>query len=218
MTKTDKKIISVFLLLIMIIAQISPVFAVDYVGQETTKTLTQYLIENGVDGNGDGVLSDAEWAKVKNLDLKNIDLTGIEKAVNLKKLSLLEGCNVDVIDFSKLTKLKSLSMNDLTLSDNTQSNIEKATNLERLVLYCCENYTKINYDSLQKLTYLEIYYCTDNNTSYKFPSIPNLKELYFFSDDAIYLDFTELENIDYLDITISDDDGTVKFPKFNNLK
>ena len=84
MTKTDQKIISIFLLLIMIITQISPVFAADYAGQEETKTLTQYLKENGVDGNDDGVLSDAEWAKVKNLDLMNVDLTGIEKAVNLK--------------------------------------------------------------------------------------------------------------------------------------
>ena len=184
MTKTDQKIISIFLLLIMIIAQISPVFAADYAGQETTKTLTQYLIENGVDGDGDGVLSDAEWAKVKNLnltnvDFTNVDLTGIEKAVNLKNLDITKYDNFDAVDFSKFTKLERLSLDRVTLSDNAQSSIGKATNLKRLTLYNCKNYSKIDYSSLKKLTDLCICYCEDVSTSFKFPAIANLKDLYF---------------------------------------
>ena len=216
MTKTDKKIISIFLLLIMIIAQLSPVFAADNAEQETTKTLTQYLIENGVDGNGDGFLSDAEWVKVKNLDLTNVDLTGIEKAVNLKKLWISEGCNLDNVDFSKLTKLETLYLYNVTLTDNAQNNIGKASSLESLGLSKCVNYTKINYSGLQKLTYLDIYNCKDNNTSYKFPSIPTLVNLDYNTDEEVYIDFSELSDIDYLRVCLMK--GTAKFPKFCDLK
>ena len=215
MTKTDKKIISIFLLLIMIIAQLSPVFAADYVGQETTKTLTQYLIENGVDGNGDGVLSDAEWAKVKNLDLTNVDLTGIEKAVNLKKLWIKKGCILDVVDFSKLTKLEALFLNSITLSDNAQANIGKATNLKSLSLNCCANYSKINFANLQKLYDLYIYDCYDANTSIKFPALASLKDLYFIAYENESVDFSELANLEYLRVGLAE--GIAKFPKFNNL-
>lgn len=215
MTKTDKKIISIFLLLIMIIAQLSPVFAADYAGQETTKTLTQYLIENGVDGNGDGVLSDAEWAKVKNLDLMNVDLTGIEKAVNLKKLWLKKGCNLDVADFSKLTKLEELFLNSITLSDNAQANIGKATNLKSLSLNCCVNYSKINFANLQKLYDLYIYDCYDVNTTFKLPVMASLKDLYFIAYANESVDFSELADIEYLRVGLGE--GTAKFPKFNNL-
>ena len=220
MTKTDKKIISMFLLLIMIIAQLSPVFAADYAGQETTKTLTQYLIENGVDGDGDGVLSDAEWAKVKNLnltnvDFTNVDLTGIEKAVNLKNLDITKYDNFDAVDFSKFTKLERLSLDRVTLSDNAQSSIGKATNLKRLTLYNCKNYSKIDYSSLKKLTDLCICYCEDVSTSFKFPAIANLKDLYFIANGNESVDFSELADLEYLEVGLGE--GTAKFPKFNNL-
>ena len=35
-------------------------------------------------------------------------------------------------------------------------------------------------------------------------------------NDQIYVDFSELANIDYLRVGLTN--GTVKFPKFNNLK
>lgn len=69
MSKTDKKITSIFLILIMFIVQITPVFAVDYNTGESIKSLESYLIENGVDANKDGALSEVEWGKVKNLIL-----------------------------------------------------------------------------------------------------------------------------------------------------
>ena len=173
MKKVNKRIISVFLLLIMIIAQFSPIFAEDYTKQETTKTLVQYLIENGVDENDDNVLSDAEWAKVKNLDLTNVDLTGIEKAVNLKELSLSKRCNLNSVDFSKLTKLESLRLSNVTL--------------------------------------------TDENTYYKFPSIPNLKSFSFYDPpNGSYLDLCELGGIE--DLSLSNWIGKVKFPIFTDLK
>lgn len=216
MTKTDKKIISIFLLLIMIIAQLSPVFAADYAGQETTKTLTQYLIENGVDGNGDGVLSDAEWAKVKNLDLTNVDLTGIEKAVNLKRLYISEGCNLDNVDFSKLVNLETLMLSDITLTVTAEQNLGKAVSLLSLNLYNCTNYAEIPYGDLNELAYLDIYSCCETQKAYvEFPKMGNLKSFSFMENEQTIVDITKLDGLNYLYFSGS---STIKLPKFKDLQ
>ena len=89
MKKVNRKIISIFLLLIITASQIGPAVIATENNATETQTLEQYLIENGVDTDGDKRISDAEWAKVKNLDLyewskKISDFTGLEKAVNLQ--------------------------------------------------------------------------------------------------------------------------------------
>lgn len=215
MTKTDKKIISIFLLLILLIVQLSPVFAADYEGQETKKTLTQYLIENGVDGDGDGVLSDAEWAKVKNLDLTNIDLIGIEKAVNLKNLYIDECYNMDEVDFSKFTKLENLSLSDVTLSDAVQDSIGGLSNLESLELSVRANYSKIDYTKLQKLRRLFINASEYDCSEFRLPKMAGLKELNFIANKDQSIDLTQLGDLESLIVSL--EGGRVSCPKFTNL-
>ena len=116
MKKVNRKIISIFLLLIIMASQIGPAVIAIENNITATKTLEQYLIEKGVDTDGDKKISDAEWAKVKNLDVygwseKINDFTGLEKAVNLKYLELTN-CNLN-IDFSKFINLEKLTIHIL---------------------------------------------------------------------------------------------------------
>ncbi len=82
-----RRITSIFLLLIILLAQIG--LAV-IAAEDTSKTLEQYLIESGLDKDNNGTLSEKEWAKIKNLNLindyggtENIkDIKNIEKAIN----------------------------------------------------------------------------------------------------------------------------------------
>ena len=121
MKKTDKKIISIFLVLIILISQFSPIIA----GEEEYTyelSLEQYLISIGGDEDGDKRISDEEWKKVKNLDLrdysliKSTDLTGIEKAVNLKLLRVIRA-DLSSIDFSKLKNLQELYIDECSLKN-----------------------------------------------------------------------------------------------------
>ena len=193
MSKLDKKIISIFLLIILLISQFSIVFAADYGEQETKKTLTQYLIENGVDENGDNVLSDAEWAKVKNLNLdEDIDITGIEKAVNLKSLEMV-GINPATIDFSKLTKLESLYIYGGIPELSSELRIE-GKKIKNLYLQDRDgNLEKLDISDLTSLENITIYmYSGDYDIV--FPDTNTVKELNCFDDMRIS------GNADYADL------------------
>ena len=233
MKKVNRKIISIFLLLIIIALQIGPaVIATENMATET-QTLEQYLIENGVDTDEDKKISDAEWAKVKNLDLygwskKISDFTGLEKAVNLQYLELedhdfsnvnftnfsklkelrMYNCNAN-IDCSKLTNLETLILKNVTSEIN---NIEKLTNLEYLQIdsTIC---SQIDFTKLTQLKQLNIQGSEKERSVIKLPAMPKLEELACYS---IYdLDISELSNLG--DIFIKDCTN-VKLSKFNNLK
>jgi len=91
MSKLDKKIISMVLVLIILISQFSMVFAVD---SEKT-TLEQYLKDRGVDIN-----SKQDCLDIIQLSLINItDIEKIQKAVNLKTLMITD-CDISKIDFT----------------------------------------------------------------------------------------------------------------------
>ena len=202
-----KKIISIFLLLIIMASQIGPAVIAT---EDISMTLEQYLIKNGVDTDGDKKISDAEWAKVKNLELygsieKISDFTGIEKATNLKSLALTE-CSAN-IDFSKLINLKKLIFKKVTSEIN---NIEKLTNLEYLEIDV-NTYQKIDFSKLTHLKELDIY-GSDKKNVVKLPAMPKLKKL---SCNFIYdLDISELGDLVALDINNC---TNVKLPQFNKL-
>lgn len=150
MEKIDKKIVSMLLVLMIFISQFAIVFATDYATGEEVKTLTDYLIENGVDADGDGILSDAEWAKVHELVLdEKIDITGIEKAVNLKCLSIYD--NISSIDFPKMDNLEMLCIYNCT----GNINMSKLVNLKSLSLFT-ENLKEISFPKFNNLEFLDM--------------------------------------------------------------
>ena len=149
-----KKIISIFLLLIIIVSQIGPAVIAT---EDTSITLEQYLIKNGVDTDGDKKISDAEWTKVKNLylcsdiqDIKNVK--EIEKAINLKSLDIngIDGFNT--IDFSKLQKLESLS---ISYSDEVKnldfSKVSNTKNLKSLYIDYSGDKSTLDFSKLTNL-------------------------------------------------------------------
>ena len=190
MKKVNRKIISIFLLLIIIASQMGSAVIATENNTTLTKTLEQYLIENGVDTDGDKRISDAEWAKVKNLDLygwseKINDFTGLEKAVNLQYLELTN-CNVN-IDFSKFINLEKLTIDPYT-------------------------YSKIDFTKLTHLKQLEIRGTEKEKSVIKLSGMNQLEEL--TCNDIYDLDISELENLENLDIY---DCIYIKLPKFNKL-
>ena len=190
MKKVNRKIISIFLLLIIMASQIGPAVIAIENNITATKTLEQYLIEKGVDTDGDKRISDAEWAKVKNLDVygwseKINDFTGLEKAVNLKYLELTN-CNLN-IDFSKFINLEKLTIDPYT-------------------------YSKIDFTKLKHLKKLEIRGTEKEKSVIKLPGMNQLEEL---TCSNIYdLDISELCDIVALNISNC---TNIKLPKFNKL-
>ena len=149
-----KKIISLFLLLMILLSQIGPAVIAT---EDTSITLEQYLIKNGVDTDGDKKISDAEWAKVKNLylsydeDIKNVK--EVEKAINLKSLNIYGTDGFNTIDFSKLQNLESLV---ISYSDEVKNlDFSKVSNTKNLKsLYINYNGDKSTLD-FSKLTNLQ---------------------------------------------------------------
>ena len=190
MKKVNRKIISIFLLLIIIASQIGPAVIATENNTTATQTLEQYLIENGVDTDGDKRISDAEWAKVKNLDVydwseKINDFTGLEKAVNLKYLELTN-CNVN-IDFSKLVNLEKFTIDSYT-------------------------YSKIDFTKLTHLKQLEIRGTEKEKNVIKLSGMNQLEKLTCkYIDD---LDLSELSNLGSLYMF---DCTNIKLPRFNKL-
>ena len=197
-----KKIISIFLLLIITASQIGPAVIAT---EDTSMTLEQYLIKNGVDTDGDKKISDAEWAKVKNLylcsyiqDIKNVK--EIEKAINLKSLGIngIDGFNT--IDFSKLQKLESLS---ISYSDEVKNlDFSKVSNTKNLKsLYINYNGDKSTLD-FSKLTNLqeENIPIPDDITIYKNGEIFELRTDGKIEYENNIIEVSELYNTDHYNI------------------
>lgn len=217
MSKTDKKVISIFLLLIMFISQFSMILATEGI-EKPTKTLTQYLIENGVDENGDGELSDAEWAKVKKLNLENIDLAGIEKAINLQYL-YVNTCNLENIDFSKLDKLETV---DIYNCYGIKSIEKAAPNLKSLDFYKInsgDSILEIDFSNFEKLEDLSMNLWNSNFSMKKtidLSKLENLKSIYIdgFNVNIKFPIFKSLSYINLKDVNI---EGNLDFEACENV-
>ena len=186
MKKVNRKIISIFLLLIIIASQMgSAVIATE----DTSITLEQYLIENGVDKDGDKKISDAEWANVKNLymfkEYYNIkDIKNIEKAINLEHLYInnIEGFNT--IDFSKLQNLEFLFINyDNDINDLDFSKIFDAKKLSALCISYAGNMSTLDFSKLANLKALMM---ISNIKKMNLPKFNNI--------DYIYIECTYVED------------------------
>jgi len=199
-----RKVISLLLLVVMLASQFSVVFAEEQQFPTTggTMYLLDYLIDNGLDEDEDGTLSDVEWAKVKNLDFSDvegdIDISGIENAINLRTLSLTlhETPNFSNIDFSKLQKLEKL---DVNYTFNI-SNISNATSLKELYVHECD-ISNIDFSKLTKLEYLSIntYSGQEIDLSVISDAI-NLRDVSLWGDLANVsssdIDFSKLQNLE----------------------
>ena len=225
MSRTDKKVISIFLLLIILLAQISPVFATTEPA-EAEITLTQYLIKNGVDANEDNVLSDAEWATVKNLELvaDEVDCTNIEKAVNLKSLTL-QGIDPNEVDFTKLNNLEKLYIDLEGYNFDSPINIvlPKLDKLKELTIINSNVYEDIyneeqsiisssigkidisNLNNIEKIDFNYTYIC-----ELIFPNLENIKEFYIANNNSISLDLSNATNLMLGEIMISEEINTVE--------
>ena len=209
-----KKIISIFLLLIIIASQIGPAVIAT---EDTSMTLEQYLIKNGVDTDGDKKISDAEWAKVKNLyldsDIKNVK--EVEKAINLKSLNIDDTDGFNAIDFSKLQKLESLS---ISYSDEVKnldfSKVSNTKNLKSLYINYNGDIKNLDFSKLIQLKELSIIGNGEENKNViKLPAMQRLEDLHC---RYIYdLDISELSNLGILEIR---DCTNIKLPKFVKLK
>lgn len=152
-----RRITSIFLLLIILLAQIG--LAV-IAAEDTSKTLEQYLIESGLDKDNNGTLSEKEWAKIKNLNLindyggtENIkDIKNIEKAINLKYLYIKDMDGFNTIDFSKLQNLESLS---ISYSDEVKnldfSKVSNTKNLKSLYIDYSGDKSTLDFSKLTNL-------------------------------------------------------------------
>ena len=221
MKKTDKKIISIFLVLIILISQFSTIiFAGDYYDYMYDLSLEQYLISIGVDEDGNKKISDEEWKKVKNLDLrdygsiKTTDLTGIEKAVNLKMLRVIRA-DLSKIDFSKLVNLKELYIDECSLKDVEISGLNKLTTLK---IYD-SNLENCKIEKLKNLE-LSIGYSSLNNC--KIENIENFESATFTDLNMEKIDLTKIKNVKKLYINLYSDNMTSKidfdFTEFKNLE
>ena len=189
-----KKLISMFLVFIILIAQFGTTIATDYVtGGPEKQTLENYLIEHCVDLDQNNVLSDTEWASVKQLTLDDtINLNNIEKAVNLKSLWLV-GLNLNKLDLSKLANLETLQLtscqlNELNLSGLTHlknltfdaekcnvMNLNQLTGLKDLAMWNASNLKEIGFSQLSSLETLNLIDC--DLTGVDFSSLNKLKNL-----------------------------------------
>ena len=117
------------------------------------------LIAEGVDSNGDGLISYAEAKAVTNLDvgikkIKITDMTGIEAFVNLETLYCWDNnlTSLDVSNNTVLTKLgcgnnqltsldvsKNIELFDLDCSQNQLTSLDVSNNAALVLLYCSEN-------------------------------------------------------------------------------
>ena len=173
-----KKLISMFLVFIILISQFGTIIAANYVtAWPENRTLEAYLIKNGVDEDENRELSDEEWANVKSLDTDGIDYKNADfsKLSNLENLSLYE--THVTFDLSELNNLKSLS---LTYCNLTNNDLSKLNNLESLLLTKCD-LTNADLSKLNSLTNLRINNCDLTNVN--FSGLTELKNLCIFYYD-----------------------------------
>lgn len=209
MRKTNKKIISLFLLLIMIIAQLSPVFAADYatedeVTTETYETLEKYLEVYFPNTALEDITELKIWSNSAKEYIIN-DMSGLSKLTNLTKLDL-SGLTSGSVDVSGLTKLNVLNFSYLTsVDDNGDGYIYGIDNLENLIeLYLSGARTKdLNFNKMSKLK--RIYLFANRNietTSWiTVNGVENAEELEYIDFDMVRfknIDFSNLKNLKYL--------------------
>ena len=121
--------------------------------------------ENGVDANGDGILSVLEIRNCKELNIEKYgiqDLTGIEYFTYLKYLNVSKNA-LTKIDISKNSKLVDLKCTGNAL---TALNLKQNTNLE--TLDCSQNQlTALDVTKNEKLVDLKCTYCIDTNRKFR---------------------------------------------------
>jgi len=241
MSKLDKKIISMVLVLIILISQFSMVFAVD---SEKT-TLEQYLKDRGVDIN-----SKQDCLDIIQLSLINItDIEKIQKAVNLKTLMITDcdiskidftvftklenlyiaSCEVPEIDFSKLPNLKSLRFSNTEKALNID--FSKLVNLESLDLefvsleneFSCDgmiNLKSLNLEdvetkelNLSNLLRIKSIYIDDLSNYEKFtlPDCKFLETIMIYNSSDFHIDLSQSENLENVHICM-DDLSKLKLP------
>ena len=169
------------------------------------KTLTQYLIQSGVDTNSDGKLSAEEWKKVKNLNLdcNKIGIKGIENAVNLKHLGLTNA-KPNLIDFSKFKNLESLYLD----TGNMKADLvfPEMSNLEILNIY------GINNLDISKLPGIKEFHCTDIDGKITFPIFEKLEYIYCDIGNN-KIDLSKCTNLDYSELYNITSIDNIKLPK-----
>ncbi len=115
------------------------------------------LLQNGVDINGNGIISEEEAIKVKFLSIGGKDLKSLDGLASFPNLVELHcgGNNLSNLDVSKNTKLKRLFIT------NTQiSSLDISANRSLVELYCAKNLlTRLDVSNNTALTYLN---CEDN--------------------------------------------------------
>lgn len=209
MKKIDKKIISVFLILIILVSQLMPVISRAEENEIKKITLEKYLIENGVDEDEDEKISDEEWKNVKRLNLsKDIisDLTGIEKAVNLRFLVMNE-LSPETIDFEKLINLESLCIYwEEEVSEKIDLDLSVMKNLVLLNITS----PNINNLDLSNLDNLEDISIDSENCSLKFSNSLEYVHMELNIKNAI-LDISNKTGC-YLDIK-AENFNSIKFPE-----
>lgn len=215
-----RKLISLLLLVIMLASQFSVVFAEE--GRFPTTggaiLLSDYLINHGLDEDEDGTLSDAEWAKVKRLNLENVDVTGIEKAINLKCLEMFYCENVSTIDFSKLTKLEEVRV-DGYIGELNISNLSNATTVKSLYIVDTD-VSKLDFSKFTKLESLYISYSVKNDVDLsgiaKATNLNNIDIFGYLNNSISNIDFSKLQKLESLAIHNNDNEICVDLSKISN--
>lgn len=171
--------------------------------------LEQQLLSNGINSNGDNVLTKGELENLTELSLNygtygsedciEVDLAGLEYAINLEEISFNKCMPKKIEALKCFEKLNFLSITNTNLTD--ASGVSELNNLETLYLYSNQ---LVNVPKLDSLTKLETIVFRDNRIT-EIPSLNNLKNLQdvFFDNNQISSvpSFKELENLRYVNLT-----------------
>ncbi len=156
------------------------------------RVIDSYNDENNASLSYEDVITDEQFLAITRVyaDEGSIDdATGIEKLVNLEKLSL-DNNNLTSIDVSSLTNLEFLNIKDNRLN-------------------------QINLGTLHYLTELHL---SDNNLTFvDLSGLENLEELELSSNRLVELDISNNPALEYLDIVVTNISG-VDFSNNPNLK
>ena len=201
MSKLDKKVISLVLVMIMLLMNLAPVVNAATTDIVTIKDANLLEILLSYDKNKDGKLSKGELEKIKNLYLyKEVsDLTGLEYATNLSSLSLRFKGNTP--DFSKMN-LSKLFYLSLDLEDSSKKDLtflSKCTNLFSLSINGTDN-TPVNISGIENCKELKDIYISQvaiNDLS-QLSKITGLESLYFSFVSGSGKSNFDLNNIDKL--------------------
>lgn len=226
-TKT-KNIIRKFLTIIILFSMISAYFpSVNYTVKAVQETLTeksdendevvldetikQYLLEQGIDTNKDGIFTKEELGSEKlrylciNVSNEDLNLSGIEYMQNLERITIHAS---GIKDFSFLSKLKKLK--DLDIQSNDEIDCEQLKNISSLEKFSTLNSEVKNLNKLSELKKLKE--LSLSNAWYDIKEIENfinLENLYIHGN--IYNeapDFNKLINLKSLRLSFNSFDNT----------